>query len=129
MTCDGAGVAPRIRVSRVPPKTKALAVLFEDPDAPGGSYVHWSAFNLDPHRATIALQLVPFNGRGRNSAGNNEYEPPCPPEGDEPHRYVLAVYALDRRLRLGEGAAPAIVRQGIRDHAIARDTITTTYER
>src|SRR5438874_8160913 len=57
-TCEGKGVAPPIAWSAVPPATKSIAVLVEDPDAPGGTFQHFVAFNLPPDRTSLPTQAV-----------------------------------------------------------------------
>ena len=129
-TCDGAGVSPSLAWSAPPVGTKELALLVEDPLAPGGSYVHWAVFGIDPKLRIAPDGFVPAGGKqGRNSSGGNNYAPPCPPKGDPPHDYSFTIYALEASLELGAGAAPQIVRQAIRDRAIAKGTITAKYER
>src|SRR4051794_19765361 len=102
VTCDGTGTAAPFTVSNLPPKTKSLAFVVEDPDAPNGTFTHWIAFNIPPHSKMIDSHFAPLSAR--NSAGKAAYEPPCPPKGDRPHRYVFTVYALKKRLKLGAGA-------------------------
>ena len=55
-----------------------------------------------------------------NGFGDRGWGAPCPPEGDKPHRYVFALFALDARLGLGEDASADEVRDAIAHHAIAR---------
>jgi Raf kinase inhibitor-like YbhB/YbcL family protein len=129
-TCAGQGVSPPFSWKGQPAKTKQYALLVEDSDAPGGSYVHWSLIDISAALRSIALGTTPVGSeQGANSAGDNDYAPPCPPEGEPPHRYVFAIYALDQSIQLGEGAAPEIVRQGIRERSIARGQITATFGR
>lgn len=80
-TCDGENVAPPLSWSRAPVGTRAIAVVVEDPDAPGGTFVHWVVLDLPP----TATSVPP---------GTPGYRGPCPPRGDTPHRYVFSVYAL-----------------------------------
>src|SRR5690348_10683860 len=47
-TCASVGLSPPLRWSGVPAKTRELALLVEDPDAPGGTFVHWVLFHLAP---------------------------------------------------------------------------------
>src|SRR5919198_755927 len=47
-SCDGANVSPPLRWRRVPGDARELALLVEDPDAPGGSFVHWVLFKIAP---------------------------------------------------------------------------------
>jgi Raf kinase inhibitor-like YbhB/YbcL family protein len=127
-TCDGENVSPPLRWAGVPAKARELAVLVEDPDAPGGTFVHWAAFGIDPSRRGLGEgDAVPREGK--NSFGDEDYGGPCPPEDDEPHRYVFAVYALSDRLALNGGASPDGVRSAIGRVALARGTLTASYGR
>jgi phosphatidylethanolamine-binding protein (PEBP) family uncharacterized protein len=45
-TGDGADRSPPLTWSEPPAGTKSLALICEDPDAPGGTWVHWVLFNL-----------------------------------------------------------------------------------
>ena len=49
-TCDGEDLSPPMSFADVPSGTKELALLVEDPDAPGGTFVHWLIWDL-PARA------------------------------------------------------------------------------
>ncbi len=46
-TCDGDDVSPPLEWSGVPSDVAELAVVVEDPDAPGGTFVHWVLWGLD----------------------------------------------------------------------------------
>ena len=48
-TCDGEDKSPQIGVAGVNTAiTKSLAILMNDPDAPGGGgFVHWIAWNIE----------------------------------------------------------------------------------
>jgi Raf kinase inhibitor-like YbhB/YbcL family protein len=99
-TCSGAGAAPPLRWSGVPSSARALALTVEDPDAPGGTYVHWIVIDLPAGSGGLA-------GAGSLPAGARElqkWRPPCPPKGDDPHRYVFTVSALRERLGGDAGA-------------------------
>ena len=57
------------------------------------------------------------------------WTPPCPPGGDDPHRYVWSVYALRDPSGLEAGAQPAAVAGAVRDGVLASGTITARYAR
>src|SRR2546423_1119279 len=40
-TCDGANISPPIAWNSVPEKAKSIALIADDPDAPGKTWVHW----------------------------------------------------------------------------------------
>jgi phosphatidylethanolamine-binding protein (PEBP) family uncharacterized protein len=46
-TCDGTNVNPPLRIENVPDELD-LGLVFDDIDAPRGSYVHWILWNMDP---------------------------------------------------------------------------------
>jgi Raf kinase inhibitor-like YbhB/YbcL family protein len=127
-TCDGDDVSPPLRWSGVPREARELAVLVEDPDAPSGTFVHWTAFGLDPGSDGLPAATVAPK-QGKNSFGDAKYGGPCPPEGDEPHRYIFAVYALSDRLVTGSGASPDGFRSAVSRVALARGKLTGTYGR
>ena len=125
-TCDGAGEEPPVRAGTVPPSTRELVLVVSDPDAPGGTYVHVTRYGLSPR----GDGSVDHGGQeGENSAGDAGWTPPCPPEDDEPHRYVWSVYALRDPTGLEAGAAPGEVTAALRDGVLASGTITARYGR
>jgi Raf kinase inhibitor-like YbhB/YbcL family protein len=120
-TCDGDDVSPPLAWTGVPDDARELALLVEDPDAPGGTYVHWVLFELDPGTDGLTEGAVPEGARqGENSSGDAEYTGPCPPEGDPAHRYEFLLYALSSELDLDTGAPADDVRAAVKDAAIAR---------
>jgi Raf kinase inhibitor-like YbhB/YbcL family protein len=127
-TCDGEGESPPLRWTGIPPRTRSLALLVEDPDAPGGTYVHWTVWNLPPATTSLPAGVDAERLRqGRASGGDTGYDAPCPPHGDPPHRYVFTLYALRAPLSLDRGAGPDEVRDAIRDAALARGTLIGRY--
>jgi Raf kinase inhibitor-like YbhB/YbcL family protein len=86
-----------------------------DRDSPGGQFVHWTQWG---HGTT-----------GTNSFGKPGYSGPCPPKGDKPHRYVVTVYALGRRLGLPQGASADKVLAAVHKDALASGSVTGTYSR
>jgi Raf kinase inhibitor-like YbhB/YbcL family protein len=115
-TCDGSAVSPPLRWSAPPLGTRSLALSVKDPDAPGGTFVHWTAWNISSRSRGLARGQRPPR-EGRNSAGTRGYTPPCPPRGPA-HRYVFRLYALRAKLPLAAGASPAAF-----DRALSRRVI------
>jgi Raf kinase inhibitor-like YbhB/YbcL family protein len=124
-TCDGANIPPPLQWSNVPKEAKELALLVEDPDAPSGNFVHWTVYGIDPGSTTVPDDAT----AGENSAGKKGYTGPCPPAGDDPHRYVFALYALDEATGLAAGASPDAVRTALDRSAIARGQLIAKYGR
>ncbi|MFI1762575.1 YbhB/YbcL family Raf kinase inhibitor-like protein [Streptomyces sp. NPDC020800] len=129
-TCDGENVSPPLAVTGVPAQAVSLALLLQDPDAPHGTFTHWLAWDIDPHTTRLTAGEHPAGAaEGRNGFGGTGYGGPCPPRGDRPHRYVLTVYAADRRPGLAPTATPDDLRQALSGHTLAKGTLTGRYGR
>jgi Raf kinase inhibitor-like YbhB/YbcL family protein len=133
-TCDGQDVSPPLKWSGAPQSAKSLALICDDPDAPGGTWVHWVLYNI---LATIEelSEDVPTtdNVLGGARQGVNDfrrvgYGGPCPPRGN-PHRYFFKLYALDTELTLKPKATKKDVVEAMRDHVLAEGQLMGTYKR
>jgi Raf kinase inhibitor-like YbhB/YbcL family protein len=121
-------VSPPLGFGRVPRRARELALVVEDPDA--DRFVHWTVLGLAPDTAGMREGRVPEGAvETENGFGARRWGGPCPPEGDDPHRYVFALYAFSRPLGLGADASPDEVREAIAGAAIARGTLTASYGR
>ena len=64
----------------------------------------------------------------RNDSGTKEFDGAAPPPGDEPHRYVFAVHAVDvETLGIDSDVSPAVAGFNLRFHTIARAVIIPVY--
>ena len=126
-TCKGEDVAPPLRWTNVPEGTRSLALIVDDPDAPGGVFTHWIAWGLDPADGLGEDDAAPREGR--NGFGTTGYRGPCPPPGDGRHRYVFRLYALDEEPELGAGAGKAELEQAIAGHVLMTAELVGTFER
>ena len=127
-TCSGANVSPPLEIAGLPEDKAELALIVDDPDADG--YVHWSVVGISEEAASFGAGKVPAGAvQTENSDGKPEWTGPCPPEGDDPHRYAFTIYALDDTLDLGADASPDDVREAIDGHALARGTLTGRFGR
>jgi Raf kinase inhibitor-like YbhB/YbcL family protein len=127
-TCDGAGSSPPLTFSEVPATAKSLALIVDDPDAPGGTFTHWLLYDMSPATLQIPENGLPLTGKvGTNDFGQLGYGGPCPPAGE--HRYVFKLYALDNLPALPEGATRADLDQAIEGHIIDSTETTTTYQK
>jgi Raf kinase inhibitor-like YbhB/YbcL family protein len=98
-TCEGKDVNPPLEVTKIPDKTKSLALIVDDPDASSGTWTHWMVWNIPP---TLKIEENSVPGKqGINDFGKTDYRGPCPPSGK--HRYYFKLYALDKMLVLKEG--------------------------
>lgn len=136
MGAGGEDVSPQLSWSGFPAETRSFAVTVYDPDAPTASgFWHWAVANLPADVTELpagagdgsnlpgdALTLV-------NDAGQRRYIGAAPPPGHGPHRYYIAVHAVDtEKLDLPEDASPAFLGFNLFQHAIARAVIHGTYE-
>jgi Raf kinase inhibitor-like YbhB/YbcL family protein len=129
-TCDGAGTSPALSWSPPPAGTAEVAVTVTDPDAPGGTFIHWVLLGIPPGvHALAAGGPAPEGSRtARATSGQVGYVPPCPPRGAL-HHYQFSVYALPRAEALPGGVAGSTALSLIRASATASGTLTGTYAR
>ena len=116
-TCDGLDKAPQVRVSGIPGEAKALALIVYDPDAPGGTFIHWLVVKpvAGPEEVLPAAGAV----EGLNDFGEVGYRGPCPPLGHGFHRYFFLALALDSDPGLREGYKLGELLDAVRGHVIA----------
>jgi Raf kinase inhibitor-like YbhB/YbcL family protein len=127
-TCEGDDVSPGLEWGEVPSGTANFALTCEDPDAPGGTFVHWVAWGIDPAPGALPSGAAP-PGQGRNDFGGLGYGGPCPPPGHGAHRYIFTLYALTEPVSLPEGISISELRSAIEGKLAAEATLTGTYER
>jgi Raf kinase inhibitor-like YbhB/YbcL family protein len=129
-TCDGDNVPPPLRWSGVPAGADSLALVVEDPNTPGGTFVHWTLFDIDTGLTGVAEGKTPANAiEGENSFGNTGYGGPCPPKGADAHHYFFGLYSLPESPDLKSGAKPSEVFDAIERDAGARGVLEGTYRR
>lgn len=125
-TCDGENVSPDITIEEIPEGTKTLALIVDDPDAPGGTFDHWLLWNVRPME--MIVENTAPGVQGKNSFGKLSYGGPCPPSG-APHRYYFKVYALDKILEVQAGADKKALEHAMKDHILAEGEIIGMYKR
>jgi Raf kinase inhibitor-like YbhB/YbcL family protein len=134
-TCDGDELSPDLRWSDIPPNTRSLALICEDPDAPSGTFTHWILFDLPPtvtelpEGVSTAERLTNGAVQGQNDFKRIGYGGPCPPPNDSEHRYYFRIYALDTELQLQAGARREDVIPAMVGHALATGHLMGTYKR
>jgi len=133
-TCDGTNISPPLTWSGAPEGTQSFALIVDDPDAPGGTFVHWVLFNMPATTSSLAEGVSPGGTlptgslEGVTDFGRQEYGGPCPPPGSS-HRYYFRLYALDTALNLAAGATRAQVDQAMSGRILAQAELMGTYAR
>lgn len=131
-TCDGANINPPLVISDVPPNTKSLVLILDDPDVPvhirsDQMWDHWIVFNIPAQTREIAEGKEPQGIHGLGTGNNTKYYGPCPP--DREHRYFFKLYALDSLLTLPERSTKKQVEQAMQGHVIEKTELMGVYGR
>lgn len=129
-TCSGQGINPEINIGNLPEETKSIALIVDDPDAPGGKFTHWIAWNISPDTQRINENSVPSEAvEGLNGFGKTGYGAPCPPKGHGTHRYRFKVYALDKEIELSSKSKQSDLEKAMKNHVLAEGKLTGKYSR
>ncbi len=132
-TCDGVNISPPLEWSGVPKTARTIAIVADDTDAPGGTWVHWALYNLPAENIGLVENLpLTENLKAGGFQGTNDfqkigYRGPCPPSGT--HHYYFRIYALDSELTLKAGATKAELLKAMDDHVVLQGRLMGTYRR
>ena len=134
-TCSGENISPPLNLSGLSSDAVSIVIIADDPDAPGGTFVHWIIWNIQP-QSTIPEGVPhgkeisePFHAyQGKNDFGKYGYDGPCPPPG-KPHTYRFKVYVLDTMLELKGGADISNLMKSMKGHVIQYGELTGKYGR
>ena len=133
-TCSGADISPPLAWSGVPAGTRSLVLVIEDPDAPSGTFRHWTAFDIPAGAHGFAAGYGPNRPvagfrQTRNDFGGVGYGGPCPPPGPA-HHYRFRLLAISRpSLDLPPSATALDVLQAAQPYRIQQAELTGTYRR
>lgn len=117
---------PELLIGEIPVGSRSLALVMDDPDAPGGTFVHWLVWNLPPATTRLVPGKLPPEARtGRNHFGNDRYDGPAPPRGT--HRYFFRFFALDEMLALPPGADRRELENAMKGHVLAETALMGTF--
>ena len=132
-TCDGDNISPPLTWTGVPQDAKSLAIIFDDPDAPAGTWIHWVIYNLPATLHELPQDIPPTksldNGakHGITSFRKFGYGGPCPPNGT--HRYYFKLYALDITLAQEPGLSKSELLEAMDGHILAEGQLMGRYRR
>lgn len=148
-TCEGKDASPALKWEGAPAGTKSFALIADDPDAPGGTWVHWLIYGIATNVTEITegqdkmetLSWAAFDSntqtvkdvktihQGVNSFGNFGYGGPCPPRGHGMHHYHFRLYALDVESQLASGVKRQHLEAAMKGHILAQAELVGTYQR
>ena len=132
-TCDGDDISPPLSWDSVPEKTKSIALICDDPDAPMGTFVHWVLFNLPADikglEENISKEMMLENGaqQGISDFGKIGYGGPCPPGGT--HRYFFKIYTIDTIITAGANFRKKDLENAMKGHILGTGQIIGRYKR
>jgi Raf kinase inhibitor-like YbhB/YbcL family protein len=138
-TADGPDLSPPLAWANLPEKTKELALICDDPDAPNGDWVHWVIYKI-PADAKGLPEGIPREEKPKEPAGALQgknswsdakatgYSGPEPPPG-KVHHYHFKLYALDAPLGAEPGLNKKALLKKIEGHVLAMGKLMGTYKR
>ncbi len=133
-TCSGDNISPPLSWKNRPEGAKSFALICDDPDAPGQTWVHWVIYNI-PAGVTHLPEKIPHTGeldngtlQGNNDFGDLGYGGPCPPTGPA-HRYFFKLYALDIKLNPGSGASSSDILKAMKGHILDETELIGKFSR
>jgi Raf kinase inhibitor-like YbhB/YbcL family protein len=129
----GEDLSPQLTWSGFPEETRSFVVTMFDPDAPIPSgFWHWAVADIPASVSELPTGAGTPDGSGLpagafqlpNDARLAQYVGPAPPPGDSPHRYSIAVTAVDvDSLGVDQDATPALLYGALIGHTLGRAMI------
>jgi len=132
--CTGSDKSPALAWSNAPQATKSFALIVLDPDAPGGTFIHWVAYNISAQTNSLPAgvpQTEEIAGGGKNGINSFDhigYNGPCPPPG-KLHHYYFRLFALDSMLTPGDKPNADALESAMKGHVLATAELVGTFER
>lgn len=126
-TGDGEGLSPPLTWTGVPPGTRELVIVCDNPDAEEGVFTHWVVYGIAPD-VTALSEGVPEETlvenpvslvQGLNDFDESGYSPPVASENEGGHRRIFfRLFALDTELDTPPGATRAELRRASKGHVL-----------
>jgi Raf kinase inhibitor-like YbhB/YbcL family protein len=135
-TCEGGDLSPALKWAGAPSSTKSFALVVDDPDAPGRTWVHWVIYNIQATATELPENVAKSDSpstvagakQGVNDFGKVGYGGPCPPRGHGKHRYFFKLYALKTEFDL-KRPTKAQLEAAMKGQILAQAELIGTYER
>ena len=136
-SCEGEDASPELKWEGAPAGTKSFALIADDPDAPGGSWVHLVMYGVPanatqlPEKVAKTDTVAALTGvkQGMNDFGKPGYGGPCPPRGHGIHHYHFRLYALDAELNVAPRVTRKQLEAAMKGHILAQAELVGTYQR
>ena len=132
-TCDGKNISPSLSWDKPSDEIKRFSIIVEDPDSPGGTFVHWIVYNIPSNIKNLPEDITPIKNipdevlLGTNSYGHIGYSGPCPPSGT--HRYIFKIYGLSNAVHLEAGAEKGELMRAMQKYIITEGELMGKYKR
>lgn len=132
-TGQGTNISPDVAWSRASASVKSYVLICDDPDAPNGTWVHWTMWNIPSSTtslpAGVALDAALPDGsiQGITSSGRHGYSGPMPPKGNA-HHYYFRMYALDTLLILDASSSRVQLDKAMQEHVLSQGQLMGTYQ-
>jgi Raf kinase inhibitor-like YbhB/YbcL family protein len=127
-TCDGDNQQPPLNWAEAPDDAEQMVLIVDDPDAPGGSFIHWVIWDLASEGGIAEGQVPDTAVQGTNDLDTTEWFGPCPPPG-ETHHYEFQLAAVSEAPDVEGGATAEEVRAAIGPTTLADTVLVGTYQR
>ena len=133
-TCEGRDISPPLFWEDIPDNTASFAIICEDPDAPGGMWVHWVIYNILKGTTKLTEGIPAYNEiengakQGMTDFGRIGYGGPAPPPGPA-HRYFFRIYALDKILEVESGLTRDQLLRAMKGHILGEAAIMGKFKR
>jgi len=123
-SCDGANTNPPLDIDDIPEKTKSLAIILENRNAPSGTWAHWVVWNIP---VMNHIKEYGMHGtEGMNDFHQQRYIGPVP--SFDIHQYAFKMYALDSLLYLPPHSIKAELETVMSEHIIAYGELVGLYK-
>ena len=136
-TCEGEDISPALDWAKLPPATRSLALIVDDPDAPDPkapktTWVHWVLYDIPVSAEGLPEAVKPIDLPAGTKEGLNDWKRtgwggPCPPIGR--HRYFFKLYALDTPFPDLDHPTKAQLEKAMEGHILAQGELIGTYEK
>ena len=122
-------ISPPLRINGIPENTISLSLIMDDPDAlaaVGKVWTHWVLWNIPPNVIELKENFLPSDClEGKTDFGEIGYGGPAPP--DKEHTYVFKLYALDKKLEVGDDSTKQQIEEAMKNHIIAETRLEGKY--